>query len=276
MTDEEKRRLSLIEFHKLVKKSSRVERTFVSERLNPELLPYVDEKGYLKHLFCCFPFPVSPNQESSFNSICNENYNVNKKYYEQYLRDKDYDNLFLFIDRDFKLKWFIDHFEEIYRNVGDKKYYELLNYVLVEVDNHDPTREHYSKLISYGKNHLFMMTEDERKLYDELPEKFFIYRGTSSDKKITKENVKGLLGNSWSIDREISIWFSLKHSPKYRGSNHFILLTYEVNKSEIISYFTTRGEKEIFLDYTKINLSKLKFQLIPKNYKLKVSFDKPL
>ena len=97
---------------------------------------------------------------------------------------------------------------------------------------------------------------------DKLPDTFTIYRGTSSDKLPTTSNVKKLLGNSWTNDKKKSKWFSQNHSPKFRGSKYIIILNYLVKKSEIMSWFFERGEKEVFMDYTKMDVSKVKWEII--------------
>lgn len=247
------------------------------QELDRELFPYLisfGDEDHIRHPIVWSQFPVSRYGKSGWNTLVNLQYKDLKDLIEKDLKKKDYDSVFIHLNKETRMNWFIINYKRIYTDVGEEKYYTLLRENLTYVDNHDWVRKHYSKMISYGKDHLLMMSKKERKQFDKLPNKLIIYRGTSSDKKITSSNLKKLLGNSWSLDREISIWFTLKHSPKFRGSKYLILLTYELEKNEVISYFTERNENEIFLDYTKIDLSRVKYEYIPKDYKLKISFNK--
>jgi hypothetical protein len=129
-------------------------------------------------------------------------------------------------------------------------------------------------LLSIGKNPEEMMSRKEKVQFKNLPAHLTVFRGTSTNSIVTPKNIKKLFGNSWSLDKEISIWFAMKHSPRYRGSRFIVLLTYEIDRNEVISYFTDRNENEVFLDYEKINLKNVKFEIIPKEYEVKDVFKK--
>ena len=246
------------------------------ELLNDELkefVTYINGEPHIRHFLCWSYYPVNLLGKSVSNTMSNQSFTTKKKYYEVYFKKKKYNDILTLLDKHTQIEWFIEHYKIVYSDIGDKKYYKMLKEILVYIDNHDPYRKHYSDLISIGNDSTQMMTSNEKKRYNKLPQKLTIYRGTSSHKKITKSNVNELYGNSWSIDREISIWFGMNHSPKFRGSKYIILLTYELDKSEVVSYFTERGENEIFIDYTKIDLSRITIEEIPKKYICKVSFN---
>lgn len=246
------------------------------EELHPDLfdfIDYVNGEPHVRHFLIWSYEPVDPDGISFSNTLVNQSFIGKRKLYEKYLKKKQYNNIITLLDKHTQIEWFLQHFRMVYNDLGEKRYYKFLRNILVYIDNHDPYRKHYSDLIQIGEDPTLMMSSLEKRQFKKLPDELKIYRGTSSDKKITKRNVKPLFGNSWSIDREISIWFSMKHSPKYRGSKYIILLTYTLPKSEVISYFTDRGENEIFLDYTTIDIDRITIEEIPKNYKLKVKFN---
>jgi hypothetical protein len=250
---------------------------FKREELLPELFKFLVKNGdenYIRHFLFWTYFPVDPLRKCENNTMVNNQYKSTMKMYETYLKEKDYSGIFVLLDKETRMGWFIKNYKKIYKDVGEEIYFKLLRENLVYVDNHDTVRKHYSKLICLGKDHLLMMSKKERKQFDKLPENLTIYRGTSSDKEVTPSNIRKLLGNSWSLDKEISIWFTVNHSPKFRGSKYLILLTYKLKKSEVISYFTDRNENEIFLDYTKIDLDRITYEYIPKDYKVKVKINK--
>ena len=236
------------------------------EELHPDLFGSLIKKGedtYVRHFLIWSHFPVNPYGKSGRNSLVNWEYSTKKVEYNGYLKNKNYDDILVLLDKQTQMGWFIKNYKRINKDIGDEKYYKMFREILTYVDNHDEVRKHYSKLLTYGKDHLQMMSKKERKQFNKLPDTFTIYRGTSSDKLPTSSNVKKLLGNSWTNDKKTSKWFSQTHSPKFRGSKYNIILNYQVKKSEIISWFSERGEKEVFMDFTKIDVSKVKWEIIP-------------
>jgi len=236
------------------------------ENLLPELFPFIiniDGKNYVRHILQWSYFPVDPFKKTEYNNLVNMGYMENKKRYDKYMKEKDYDSIMVLLDKQTRMWWFIQNYKRVYKDLGEEKYYKMLSDNLTYVDNHDMVRKYYSKMISLGSNPHLMMSKKEQKQFDRLPETFTIYRGTSSNTKPSSSNIKKLLGNSWTNDKKISEWFSKNHSPKFRGSKYIIILNYQVKKSEIISNFTERGEKEIFMDYTKMDPTKVKWDIIP-------------
>ena len=238
---------------------------FKKEDLLPVLYPFLVRNGeetYVRHILSWSNYPVYPFEKSENNTHVNDEYRGKKEEYDEYMDQKDYESVMVLLNKQTRIWWFIQNYKKVYKDLGEEKYYEILSENLTYVDNHDQVRKYYSKMISLGSNPHLMMSKKERKQFEKLPETFTIYRGTSSNTKPNSTNIKKLLGNSWTNDKKISEWFSQNHSPKYRGSKYIILLNYQVKKSEIISYFTERNEKEIFLDYTKIDISMVKWEII--------------
>lgn len=236
---------------------------------------YIEGRPYVQHFLVGECYEVNINGKSKNNYLTNNQYLGKNELYEEYYYNGEFEEVLTLLDKHKRMGWFIQNHEEIYENsINEDLYYQLLRENLVYVDNHGSYRKEYPNLINIGSNPHLMMFEDERKKFDKLPNEFVVYRGVSSNKKITKRNVQDLLGNSWSLDREISIWFSINHSSRHLKSKYLFLLTYQVSKTEVLSYFTDRNEEEIFLDHTRIDINKISFEEIPKNYQLKVSFDK--
>jgi hypothetical protein len=229
------------------------------EFLLPELLPHlVKFKGEIlvRHFLCQSPFPVSPTKKTVFNSMANSTYRIHHEPYNKYLQDKDYERVFLFIEKAHKLQWFIDHYEMMYNHLGDKKYYRLLRDTLVEVNYHYYTKKHYHKLLAIGNDPLNMMNEYERKVYNKFPDRFEIYRGVCSNEPITPKNIEYFIGNSWTLDKKKSVWFAKNFYP-YERNPYYVNFTYEASKPEVLSYFSNRKEKEIFVDYSILDYDRI-------------------
>jgi len=165
------------------------------------------------------------------------------------------------ISKGYKMKWFLRNYKKIYKDVGDERYFKILGDLVVDID-YETYLKHYSKLLSHGKNPLNMMSEEDRIEFDKLPNKFIIYRGCgTNNKKITPSVLKQMNGWSWTIDKKVSQWFSEREN-----FNQLIIMSYEILKTDVLSFFTGRNEQEIFVDYNKINLSKIKWEITEPKY----------
>jgi hypothetical protein len=73
----------------------------------------------------------------------------------------------------------------------------------------------------------FLMDEDEREKFANLPDELVLYRGGSPD------------GWSWTLDRDVAGWFARRFGQGLRVHKHV------VEKCNVDALFNGRGEKEI-------------------------------
>lgn len=226
------------------------------EKLNPDLIPYIDQGTsdfcFIKHLLCWSHYSDSPDEESEWNTIMNLTYQKNQKRYNEYLESKDYKGILFVISQPLRMGWFYSHYKTIYKEIGEDEYYLILRGLLTDIEYHYFSKTVYSELFNIGKDPLKMMGEGERKLYDKLPERITIYRGINDKERITRNNFQKYVGNSWTLDKQKSIWFSNRLEQKYR-----VVLSTEISKSQVLSYFIIREEEEILVDYEKLDYSKI-------------------
>lgn len=87
----------------------------------------------------------------------------------------------------------------------------------------------------------YLMDEKEKALYDALPDRVEIYRGTSR----FENDGEGAAGLSWTIDRGVAEFFA------FRGRSHAEsdgrVYVAEVFKEDIIVIIEDRGEREVIL-----------------------------
>jgi hypothetical protein len=183
--------------------------------------------------------------------------------------NEDYESILVQLDKHNRLEWFIKHYENIYENRDESTYYRLLRETLVLVDHHQPYLDNYQDMINIGNDPRLMMNEEERSMFERLPDPITVYRGVSANQDVTGEDIIRLIGNSWSLEREISVWFSVNHSKRFNKHKFPVILTYIVPKSEVISYFKDRNEEEIVLDHTNIDIEKILVEILPQNHKPK-------
>jgi hypothetical protein len=89
------------------------------------------------------------------------------------------------------------------------------------------------------KRRFHVMEPAERELFDALPDRLTVYRGYS------------IAGNehgySWTLDRNKAEWFARRYAGSSEADGVFVA-SVEVNKNEVLAYFTGRNEAEIVLD----------------------------
>lgn len=92
------------------------------------------------------------------------------------------------------------------------------------------------------KKHL--MTEEDYKVYEQLPETFTIYRGVAVDR-----NPKGI---SFTQNLSTAKWFAHRFD---REDKKGYIQVATANKKNVLAYFNTRDEDEIVYDNTKLQFS---------------------
>ncbi len=83
-----------------------------------------------------------------------------------------------------------------------------------------------------------LMTADERKAFDTLPDNVEIYRGVRKGSKKAK-------GMSWTTDITVAEWFSKRFTEQHSRGDVYKAL---VNKSDILAYFQGSNERELVVD----------------------------
>jgi hypothetical protein len=81
-----------------------------------------------------------------------------------------------------------------------------------------------------------VINEDDRKVFNNLPEEFTVYRGTTEDEDDDTDSL------SWTIDKKQAEWFANrfnKNEPK--------VIERKVKKSEVLSFYNGRSENEIII-----------------------------
>jgi len=92
-----------------------------------------------------------------------------------------------------------------------------------------------------------LMTAEDYKIYQTLPDKFTVYRGVAVGR-----NPKGL---SWTQNYKTAKWFANRFN---KSDKKGYIQTAEINKRNVLAYFNTRNEDEIVADTSKLNIRILK------------------
>ena len=125
--------------------------------------------------------------------------------------------------------------------MSDVDYAKFLSemWVAVEFPNNDKNITAFQFINLFKKaNKQIMMSEEDLNYYNNLPDVVKIYRGIRDGGK-----VRAL---SWTTDIETAQWFA------NRWDNEGEVYSAEIDKKDVLAYFSTRGEYEVVIDFKKL------------------------
>ena len=196
-----------------------------NEPLHPDLLPYLEESSFpmLRHpLIYQVPF-FSGGQ-------ANYQYEAKKKYVAEALEKKNYSQFIFLHERPYRVEAFL----EIESLLTDKQYWELLSSIYTDTENAWAYLSQYKKLFSSQRSHReYLMDEEERKVYEALPDEVTVYRGYQ-----VGQNRNGI---SWTTSKKTAQWFATRFAKQGK------VLEKRVPKRDIISVFNGRNESEVVI-----------------------------
>ena len=85
-----------------------------------------------------------------------------------------------------------------------------------------------------------MMQENDKEEFNKLPNEITVYRGLTT---FNSDNIKAL---SWTLDENKAKWFATRFSQNGK------VYKANINKKDVFAYINLRNEKEIILDYRKL------------------------
>jgi len=86
----------------------------------------------------------------------------------------------------------------------------------------------------------YMMQENDKEEFNKLPNEITVYRGLTT---FNSDNIKAL---SWTLDENKAKWFATRFSQNGK------VYKANINKKDVFAYINLRSEKEIILDYRKL------------------------
>lgn len=130
-------------------------------------------------------------------------------------------------------------FQEVEAKLDDATYWRLLAEVYSTVER--PGGEVFHLLRSDRPQRECFMTDDERAVFEALPEVLDLWRGDTEHDD---------LGWAWSLDRGIAEWFARQRERVYGGRAR--VRASRARKTEAVGYLTRRGEAEIVIDPERV------------------------
>jgi hypothetical protein len=207
----------------------------------------------ISHPYTNSAFVYSPKSKKMVNLM--EDEKAAKEYREEMFKLIDKANsvnrIFMLLNKPYYLYWF-----KITREfMSDQDYAEMLKTVWTcsENPNMDVNVPLEMSLGFFEEcNMNYLMDDNEKQFFNNLPDKLTLYRGVS--------NGRTPFGLSYTIDLNKAEWFSKRFS---RTKNDNYIISLDVKKEDCLCYINSRDEKEIVLNINKY-LNEIKNQ-IPTN-----------
>ncbi len=207
---------------------------------------FIENSTFIIHPILKYDFVIDPDKTNG-EVLSVRNADELEKIYEIYSSkiDKvtDYTDFILIIDNKLNYAFFFKETKE-YVNIQDFSKFLGEMWTFLEAPNHNPNVTK-RQLISYFKcaEKEYMMSQEELKLYDSLPNEIEVYRGVSNNNK--KNGTKAL---SWTINKNIAKWFATRYD------NEGIVFTAKAKKEDVLAYFNSREEEEVVIDYNNLEI----------------------
>lgn len=227
------------------------------EKLSKELKSCIEDcssYSMIKHHFVNTMYTSDPDKKDWINWRMNEICRQKKIKYSNYLMQNDFESMLSLIEGPWKVDCLYRHREKVMKNSGECLFYELLGDVITGTENAHQHKSKVGKMFYLGDNPRMMMNAEELIEFNDLPESLKVWRGVN---KSDECKVKDLISYSWTLDYDTASWFANRNL--YSDISSPLVFGLEINKEDVLAYFTRRDEKEIVIDPKKINLGNVEF-----------------
>lgn len=206
--------------------------------------------GIVTHPFTSFEvFPTISKDDNStilLNLLNEKDRNEWFKILEKRILSSNLTGIFLLLNNPYKLVWikFCKPF------LSDYDFAKLLSSAWVDSENpNNDINVPLNEILGWFKNlpKEYLMSKNDLDVYQNIANKITLYRGVGK-----KSNP---YGSSYTSSKENAEWFLNRFDDK--GS----LITLEVNKKDILAYFSSRNEDEYIID-TNGYRKQIKFQIM--------------
>ena len=176
--------------------------------------------------------------------------NYIQKKVQEAIDDKHWDSVLALLPKQERLKWLSENSDLI---DDDDKFYDLLKFSWTVTEFPSSGFYGYWDLVQlfYDRgNPQSMMNKEELEVYNNFPDEVILYRGVRVEDELDEENI----GLSFTYDKEQAEWFAKRFS---KGGGKPTLIEAKVKKSDILSVFEDRNEKEVVVDPEQIEIVKI-------------------
>lgn len=218
------------------------------EPLNEELEAYVQKSSHFDWPVLRHPlvFQVPFIKDMAWRS--NDQLKYKKKALASSIRDGDWNSAIYLHERPYRAQALDTYSNQIQ---PDDAYWDLVGDVYCDTENFWQEQARWAKLLGSQRGHReAIMTEDERKVFADLPDTLTVYRGVNGKGK--------RLGWAWTLRKEgqgSATWFANRLAEIKTGRPPTVF-TATVEKHEAIGYLGRRNESEIVVPPGKLIITR--------------------
>ena len=167
--------------------------------------------------------------------MVNTQYEQKCKAVEQALDKCEYERYIWLHERPYRLQAFISLIDEIGADISDTQYWKIVGEIWTDTENAHQNINEWAELFGSDRaERNSLMSEEELAELNALPDTLTVYRGC-----IHGLNEDGI---SWTTNRERADWFANRFQ---NPDGEPCVIQQQIAKSEVIAYFTRRGENEV-------------------------------
>jgi hypothetical protein len=204
------------------------------ESLHPDLQAHFCHLPNSKIPCIKHPLIYSIFHTDNLNALTNKRYEIIKADVQDALEQNDISRFVFLHERPYRLSAFHKALFFLNLNISDKDYWELLGGIWTDTENSWQQLDLWKMMFSSERPcSNYLMEKDERKEFNNLPDKLTIYRGY-----VPNKNKHGL---SYTLNQNTAEWFSKRY---YKNGK---VLKRIVNKSDVLAYLNGRNEEEILI-----------------------------
>ncbi len=193
----------------------------------------------LSHTYSANVVFFSPKEKRMLDLLDDKGFKKwRKEIFDVINRADDVWHLYIMVNNPYRLLWV----QMASPFLGDKDLASYWAYAWIESEspNHDTnvSLEDAVEMFMHCKKNL-LMSKDDYKIYEEIPEKITLYRGVRKGHAID--------GLSYTADRKKAVWFANRWFP---GEGRIVTLT--IPKDYVLAYLNTRDEDEYVVNIPRL------------------------
>lgn len=206
--------------------------------LDPELESFVEDSPFGP----CLKHPLVFQVPFHSGALANRQLEHKRKALADAINEEDWTSAVWIHERPYRIQVLLEFAD----HMTDQVFWEILGSIWTDSENIWQNENEWRNLLESdrpGREHV--MDDDDRRAFNDLPDKIDIYRGC-----ISEQNEDGL---SWTTNVKVAEFFAKRFAGLHDGDP--IILCGTVDKSDVLFYSAGRNESEVVVLPEKVHVS---------------------
>ncbi len=212
--------------------------------LHPSLKHFIQDGPMGKMIH--HPLIVEMFLAPEMHDMINKRFEYKKKAIKTAKEEKKWERVIWHHERPYRIEAFLCLDEEF--DISDKDFWSIMSEIMIDTENRWQHASIISELLDSRRGRRSLMDEDDRKVFDELPDEVTVYRGCQEVLETWPHHNRE--GMSWTLSKEKAEWFAKRFKRE-----HSLVLTGVCQKEDIIAVLLGRGEEEVLIDPVDVEVT---------------------